>query len=339
MVDIDEKEKLYVDTLISKLQTNGKLEMDSLSQKEFKLDTFHKQAIGMGMIQQPPTEFMSKYNILKEFLMTKRFEGCSDQTLKIYYSTLFNYISSLDDGISLLDTKSVDIRRYLMKYQEEHQCSNLTLDNMRRIFSSFFTWLESEDYAIKNPIKKLKKIKTETVVKKPFTEEEFESIKDACKNYRELALVEFLYATGVRVGELCSLDILDLDFTNREAIVCGKGNKERVIYFDVKSKVHLLRYLDTRIDTNPALFVKKKYPFNRLTKSGVESILKVIGNRAGVEKCHPHRFRRTFATNLLDRGVPIEQVQIMLGHSKIDTTLLYASVNNQSVKINHNRYI
>ena len=341
MFDVNEKEKQKMDSIITQLSDEGKrdLLMMNGAEKELFNDPFHQQAIQMGILAKPPSDFASKYNILKEFLMSKRFEGCSSQTLKMYYDTLFNFLVQLDDDLTVFDTRTADVRSYLMKYQEINKCSNITMDNMRRVFSSFYNWLEDEDYSMKNPVKKIKKIKCEKVIKKPFSDEELESIKDACKNYRELALVEFLYSTGIRVGELCGLDVADLDFNTREGIVFGKGSKERIIYFDVKSKVHLIRYINTRVDSNPALFVTKKYPYNRLEKSGVELILREIGLRAGVEKCHPHRFRRTFATNLLDRGVPIEQVQVLLGHSKIDTTLIYATVNTAQVKMNHSRYI
>ena len=341
LFDVNEKEKQKMDSILTRLSDEGIRELQKIkgSEKELFSDSFHQQAIQMGFLSKPPSSFVSKYNILKEFLMSKRFEGCSSQTLKLYYDTLFNFLIQMEDKMSVFDIRTADVRSYLIKYQGEHKCSNTTMDNMRRVFSSFYNWLEDEDYTIKNPVKKIKRIKTDKIIKKPFSDEELEALKDACRNYRELALIEFLYSTGIRVGELCGLDISDLDFNQREGIVFGKGSKERIIYFDVKSKVHLIRYLNTRVDSNPALFVTKKYPFNRLEKSGVESILREIGNRAGIEKCHPHRFRRTFATNLLDRGVPIEQVQVLLGHSKIDTTLLYASVNTQSVKLNHNKYI
>lgn len=341
MFDIHEKDKKEVDDILLRLGEEGKREIAGMNGKENELfkDPFRQQAVQLGLLSQPSSDFASSYNVLKEYLMSKRFEGCSNQTLKMYYNTLFNFIEQMDEDITIFDVKAVDIRSYLMKYQEERKCSGITIDNMRRVFSSFYNWLEVEDYTIKNPVRKIKKIKTDKTIKKPFSSEELERIKDACLNYRELALVEFLYSTGIRVGELCGLDVSDLNFNTREGIVFGKGAKERIIYFDVKSKVHLIRYINTRVDSNPALFVTKKYPFNRLEKSGVETIIREIGCRAGVEKCHPHRFRRTFATNLLDRGVPIEQVQVLLGHTKIDTTLLYANVNGQQVKLNHDRFI
>lgn len=268
MFDVFEKDKLDIDGILERLKDQGAKDIESKTDEDRKIfqDSFHQQAIQMGLLAQPHSDFASAYNVLREYLMSKRFEGCSSQTLKMYYNTLFNFICQLDEGRTLFDVKTPDIRSYLMHYQDEHKCSSITIDNMRRVFSSFYNWLEDEDYTFKNPVKKIKKIKTEKTIKKPFSSEELEMLKDACKNYRELALIEFLYSTGIRVSELCGLDISDLDFNKREGIVYGKGKKERIIYFDVRSKVHLIRYLNTRVDSNPALFVTKKYPFNRLEK-------------------------------------------------------------------------
>lgn len=339
MIDIHEKDRVKMSHILEKLDQYGDKELQRIEDREDIFnDPMYQQAIQMGLITRPPSEFRSKYKVLREFLMSKKFEGCSTQTLRLYYDTLFNFIVTIGDK-SIFELKTTDIRSYLVEYQETHKVSNLTSDNMRRVFSSFFNWLETEDYFLKNPVNKIKRIKTDKVIKKPFTDEELEAIRDAAKTYRELALVEFLYSSGVRVSELCGLDIVDINFNTREGIVYGKGGKERVIYFDAKSKVHLRNYLGTRVDNNPALFVTKKYPYKRLEKSGVELIIRQIGQRAGVDKCHPHRFRRTFATNLLDKGVPIEQVQVLLGHTKIDTTLIYAAVNTQNVKLNHSRYM
>lgn len=212
------------------------------------------------------------------------------------------------------------------------------MDGMRRVFSSFFNWLEDEDYIIKSPVRKIHHIKYEYAVQKPFTEEDLEKLRDACTTIRDLALVDFLNSSGVRVSELCRLDIDDLDLEKNEGIVFGKGSKERIIYFDSKTKVHLQKYLSQRVDDSPALFVTNRKKATRITASGVEFIIRNLGEIAGVEKCHPHRFRRTLATRLIDRGVPIEQVQRMLGHTKIDTTLIYAQVNQSNVKLNHSKY-
>ena len=280
---------------------------------------------------------VDKYTILKEFLQTKKLEGCSNRTLKLYYDIIFKLMMSDDIHPCLMDTAY--LRSYLANYQAERGISNSSLDNIRRVFSSFFSYLEDEGYIIKNPVNKIHRIKIEKHVKKPFSDEDIELLRDACRDIRELCIVDFLNSSGVRVSELCSLNIDDINLTTREGVVFGKGNKQRIIYFDAKSKIHLVKYLSSRIDDNPALFVSKKYPFRRMQKSGIEILLKEIGDIANVENVHPHRFRRTLATNLINKGVPIEQVQQILGHTKIDTTLLYAVVNQENVKINHTRHI
>ena len=279
----------------------------------------------------------SKYLILKDFLLAKKLEGCSIKTIRLYYDCLFSFTVRMKN--SFADITTQDIRGYLNLYNETHDVSNITLDNMRRIFSTFFEWLHQEDYIDKNPVKKIKRIKIDKVVKKPFTDEEIEHLRDACNNLRDLALIDLLNSSGIRVSELCGLNRDDIDLNKREGIVFGKGAKERIIYFDAKTKIHLEDYLMRRMDDNPALFVSLRYPYRRLQKSGVEILLKDVGARAGVNDVYPHRFRRTLATNLIDKGVPIEQVQQILGHTKIDTTLIYAIVNQNNIKMNHGRFI
>lgn len=279
----------------------------------------------------------SKYLILKDFLLAKKLEGCSNTTIKYYYDILFHFIMSINKDIHELTT--TDVRSYLNLYNETHNIKNGSLDNMRRIFSGFFEWLLQEDYISRNPVKKIKRIKVDKVIRKPFTDEEIELLRDACNNIRDLTIIDLLNSSGIRVSELCGLNRDDINLVKREGVVFGKGSKERIIYFDAKTKIHLRDYLSRRIDDSPALFVSNRYPYKRLQKSGVEILLKDIGVRGGVQGVHPHRFRRTLATNLINRGVPIEQVQQILGHSKIDTTLIYAIVNQNNVKLNHERFI
>ena len=279
----------------------------------------------------------SKYLILKDFLLAKKLEGCSNTTIKYYYDILFRFIMSINKDIHELTT--TDVRSYLNLYNETHNIKNGSLDNMRRIFSSFFEWLLQEDYISRNPVKKIKRIKVDKIIRKPFTDEEIELLRDACNNIRDLTIIDLLNSSGIRVSELCGLNRDDINLVKREGVVFGKGSKERIIYFDAKTKIHLRDYLSRRIDDSPALFVSNRYPYKRLQKSGVEILLKDIGVRGGVQGVHPHRFRRTLATNLINRGVPIEQVQQILGHSKIDTTLIYAIVNQNNVKLNHERFI
>ena len=232
-----------------------------------------------------------------------------------------------------------DIRLYLSQYQENNNVSKSTIDNMRRIISSFFTWLENEDYIVKSPARRIRKVKTPKLVKETFSEESIELMRQNCKNLRDLAIIDLLYSTGIRVGELVRLDIADIDFSNKECIVLGKGNKQRKVYFDAKTKIHLQQYIATRKDNNTALFVSLLSPHNRLKVSGVEIALRKIGERLELGNVHPHKFRRTLATKAIDKGMPIEQVQHLLGHAKIDTTLEYAMVDDENVKISHKKYL
>lgn len=301
-----------------------------------KTNPFQEEAIKMGLMVETPDNFRYPSYLLKTYIISKKFEGLSINTLTGYYDCITNYMRKLDKSILL--TTSSDIRSYLIQYQSEHHITNRTLDNLRSILSSFYNWLEDEGYVLKSPVKRIKKVKYDKIIKKPFSNEELEAIRDACKTPRDTALMDFLYSTGCRVSEVSMLDIGDIDFGQRQVIVFGKGHKERVVYFDYRTKRHLILYLKTRTDSNPALFVTSKFPFKRLEKSGIEYVCKYIGQRSDVQGVHPHRFRRTLATNLIYKGVPIEQVRVILGHSKIDTTLLYSTVDQESVKINHSRF-
>lgn len=285
------------------------------------------------------TERILSHNklILEQFIRTKRLEGLSEETLVGYKLAIRNLSKGI--GKRYEDMTTQDIRNYLSNYQISHKVKNQTLDDLRLTFSSFYNYLEEEDIVLKNPVRKIHKIKSETTLQHPFSDEDIIRLQDSCRNIRELALVDFLSSSGVRVSELCKLDKTDINLKNREGIVFGKGSKERIIYFDARAKIHLEKYLDKRTDDNPALFVTGLEPYNRLTKSGVEYIIAQIGTRAGIPKCHPHRFRRTFATKLIDRGMPIEQVQKLLGHTKIETTLIYSQVNQENVKYSHGKFM
>lgn len=273
---------------------------------------------------------------LKQFLMAKKMEGCSVETLKNYRCILSRFLIMVQRDVRKITTS--DIRNYMIDYQRERQCKNISMDSLRRVLSSYFNWMEDEDIIMKSPVRKIHHIKCEKIIQKIFTEEEIERLRDVCESIRDLCIVEFLNSSGVRVSELTQLDIQDIDLINNEGIVFGKGAKERIIYFDARTKVHLNRYLQKRTDDCPALFVSDKPPYRRLTPSGVEFICREIGEAAGIDKCYPHRFRRTLATRLIDRGVPIEQVQRILGHTKLDTTLIYAQVNQKNVKLNHSKF-
>lgn len=274
---------------------------------------------------------------VKLFLDAKKIEGCSDRTLKYYRVTVEHMLRQILSPIRKITTE--EIRAYLVDYQKINNCSKVTVDNIRRNISSFFSWLEEEDYILKSPMKRIHKIKTKTVVKNTISDEDIEKLRDHCSNIRDLAMIDLLYSTGMRVGELVNLNIDNVDMEQRECIVYGKGDKERKVYFDAKAKIHLLNYLNSRSDTNPALFVTLDAPHERLKISGVEIRIRELGRKLGLERIHPHKFRRTMATRAIDKGMPIEQVQKILGHSQIDTTMQYAIVNQTNVKISHQKFI
>ena len=271
------------------------------------------------------------------FLDAKKIEGCSTRTLLYYGTTLSHFLQLNSESVRKISTEQ--IRSYLSDYQKINNCSNVTVDNIRRNISSFFSWLEEEDHILKSPMHRIHKIKTKKQVKEVISDETIEKLRDNCTCHRDLAIIDFLYSTGIRVGELVKLNISDINFEERECIVYGKGDKERKVYFDAKAKLHLQTYLNARQDSNPALFVTLDSPYVRLKISGVEIRLRQLGRKLGLERIHPHKFRRTVATRAIDKGMPIEQVQKLLGHSQIDTTMQYAIVNQTNVKVAHRKFI
>lgn len=274
---------------------------------------------------------------LKMFLAAKRIEGCSDRTISYYQTTVKHLLSKTENSVRKITTE--EMREYLSNYQKRNDCSNVTIDNVRRNISSFFSWLEEEDYILKSPMRRIHKIKTKTVVKSTISDEGIELLRDNCKEKRDLAIIDLLYSTGIRVGELVNLNIEDIDLEGRECVVYGKGDKERRVYFDAKAKVHLKEYMETRRDGNEALFVTLDAPHDRLKISGVEIRLRKLGRELNLERIHPHKFRRSMATRAIDKGMPIEQVQKILGHSQIDTTMQYAMVNQNNVKSAHQKFM
>jgi site-specific recombinase XerD len=275
--------------------------------------------------------------LLESFLSAKKIEGCSDKTIKYYQATIQNLLNH--QQISVRSITTSDLRIYLSEYQEQKQSSKVTIDNMRRIFSSFFAWLEDEDYIIKSPVRRIHRVRTDTLIKETISDEALELLRDSCSEIRDLALIDLLASTGMRVGELVKMNISDINFQERQCIVFGKGNKEREVYFNARTKIHLLQYIQQRTDSNPALFVSLSAPYTRLTISGIEVRLRNLGKHINQHKIHPHKFRRTLATQAIDKGMPIEQVQRLLGHVKIDTTLHYAMVNQSNVKMAHRKYL
>ena len=276
-------------------------------------------------------------DLLKKYFASKRAEGCSEKSLKYYKTTITKALTSIDKGAREIVTD--ELRNYLTSYQATHNSSKVTIDNIRRILSSFFNWLEDEDYIIKSPVRRIHKVKVSTTVKETYSDEELERLRDNCDHIRDLAMIDFLASTGMRVGELVLLNRDDINFHERECIVFGKGNKERIAYFDARAKLHLQKYLYSRTDNEEALFVSLYEKHTRLTIGGVESRLKQLGKQVGIERVYPHKFRRTLATTAIDKGMPIEQLQRLLGHKRIDTTLHYAMVKQQNVKIAHRKYI
>lgn len=276
-------------------------------------------------------------NLVNLFLSAKCIEGCSEKTIHYYKSSIEKLLITISKEIRDINTN--DIRCYLAEQQNEKQLSKVTIDNLRRIFSSFFSWLEDEDYITKSPVRRIHKVRTDTLIKEVLSDENMEILRDSCTEIRDIAMIDLLSSTGIRVGELVKMNRDDIDFQERQCVVFGKGNKEREVYFNARTKIHLMRYLETRIDDNSALFVSLSSPYTRLTISGVESRLRVLGKRANLFKVHPHKFRRTLATMAIDKGMPIEQVQKLLGHVKIDTTLHYAIVNQNNVKLAHRKYL
>lgn len=276
-------------------------------------------------------------NYVELFLSAKRIEGCSEKSIKYYKATIEMMIVTVSKSVKHIETD--DIRRYLTEYQEKKNSSKVTIDNIRRILSSFFSWLEDEDYILKSPVRRIHKVKTGTNIKETYSDEALELMRDNCTEPRDLAMIDMLASTGMRVGEMVLLNRNDIDFNERECIVFGKGNKERVVYFDARTKIHLQNYLESRNDNNPALFVSLKAPHERLQIGGIETRLREFGKQLGLHKVHPHKFRRTLATMAIDKGMPIEQLQQLLGHRKIDTTLQYAMVKQSNVKIAHRKYI
>ena len=280
---------------------------------------------------------ISNDEFLKMFLAAKRIEGCSDRTINYYEATVEHLLSQIEINVRKITTE--EIREYLSNYQKRNNCSNVTIDNIRRNISSFFSWLEEEDYILKSPMRRIHKIRTKTVVKNVISDEEIEKLRDNCGEKRDLAIIDLLYSTGIRVGELVNLNIDDIDFEGRECVVYGKGDKERRVYFDAKAKIHLKEYIESRTDRNKALFVTLDAPYDRLKISGVEIRLRKLGRRLRLTRIHPHKFRRSMATRAIDKGMPIEQVQKILGHSQIDTTMQYAMVNQSNVKTAHQKYM
>lgn len=324
-------EKLIMKIEQKMIKILDNIEMDQLH--KVLADCFRDIAV----TQKNGDDNQEEKDYVEIFICAKRVEGCSERSLKYYSTTIKKMIDNIDKSVKLIETE--DIRTYLAEYFKDRNCSKVSLDNIRRIISSFFSWLEEESYIIKNPVRRIHKIKTTKIIKETYTDENIEILRDNCMSKRDLAIIDLLNSTGMRVGELVRLSIGDVNFNERECIVLGKGDKQRKVYFDARTKIHLQDYLKSRVDDNQALFVSLLKPYNRLHISGVEIRMRQLGRKLNIKKVHTHKFRRTLATRAIDKGMPIEQVQQLLGHQKIDTTMHYAMVNQNNVKIAHRKYI
>ena len=276
-------------------------------------------------------------NILNKFISSKEIEGCSNRTLNYYKDNINKMFDAVNLPVNEITTEI--LRNYLADYKSNSSAGMVTIDNIRRTLSSFFAWLENEDYIVKSPVRRIHKVKTTRKVKETLTDENLEKLRDTCSNVRDLVILELLISTGMRVGEITRLNISDMNFQERSCIVLGKGNSEREVYFSTKSKMYIKKYLETRTDDNEALFVSLIKPYNRLGISGIEILIRNLGKEANINKVHLHKFRRTMATMAIDKGMPIEQVQKLLGHIKIDNTMEYAMVNQSNVKNSHRKYV
>lgn len=326
------KEELMIEIMQQMLPYLDNAQLKQLSQV-MEQTLFHYEVTG---VEVKPEEDDSN-DLITMFIAAKRIEGCSEKTLKYYQTTIDSMVSSLGKNVRHILTE--DLRAYLTEYQNRNQSSRVTIDNIRRILSSFFSWLEDEDYIIKSPVRRIHKVRTASCIKDTYSDEELERMRDHCTELRDLAMIDMLASTGMRIGEMVLLNRNDIDFSERECIVFGKGDKERIVYFDARAKLHLQEYLDSRKDDNPALFVTLRAPHERMQIGGIEHRLREMGKRLNIPKVHPHKFRRTLATMAIDKGMPIEQLQRLLGHQRIDTTLQYAMVKQSNVKTAHRKYI
>lgn len=326
--------------LMKEIQQQMSGHLSERQQEQLKL-VLHRCLLNYGVSDligaEVQDESCGNQRMLDMFLAAKQVEGCSEKTLRYYKATIEHFLSKVTRSIR--DIITDDLRGYLADYQEGRGSSKVTIDNIRRILSSFFAWLEDEDYIMKSPVRRIHKIKTAKIIKEAFSDEHLELLRDTCDEIRNLAIVELLISSGMRVGELVKLNREDMNFNERSCIVFGKGSSEREVYFDAKTKIHLWQYLQSRQDDNPALFVSLRAPYRRLEIGGVELLLRKLGLETAIANVHPHRFRRTLATMAIDKGMPIEQVQKLLGHVKIETTMHYALVNQSNVKIAHRRFV
>lgn len=294
---------------------------------------------GCEIIQQTELQVVndSWRTDLEDYLMSRMLEGKTVETIKRYRYELTRLLSYINKPVA--NITDGDISGYLRAYKSIRKVKNSTLKGVRAAYSSFFGWLRDRDRVRRNPMVLVEQIKVEKRIKRPFSDTDREMLLRNCKTLRDKAMMEFLYSTAVRVSELKNLNIEDIRWSSKDLIVYGKGGKERTVYLNERTNMYLQEYLQSRTDNNPALFVGLKRPYNRLTKAGIEDMIRRTGRRAGVEKAHPHRFRGTALTNALNRGMPLQEASILAGHAKTETTMLYCTVDQESVKYHHKKYL
>lgn len=291
----------------------------------------------------PRQTFIMPYNgylpaNYKAYFVSRKIEGLSQNTLDLYHLYLNDFFFTVNKP--LMEINSNDIRVYLYQLQVQRGISNRTLDSRRAAIHAFFEWSTNENYIPKNPCSAVRKINYERNPKEPLNDTELEMVRISCQTIREKALVEFLYSTGARVSEVVNMKISDIDFNRREVMLFGKGNKYRKSYISAKCVLYLYEYLNTRRGISEYLFISERQPYGNLKKEAIEKIIKELGYRANLENTlTPHIFRHTLATDLLNRGTPITEVQKILGHENINTTTIYAKVSDQDIKNSHNKYI
>ena len=287
--------------------------LDEMQLRELK-EVLQMTFTGCRVIQETDLQVVDRSweADLEEFLMSKALEGKAPKTVKQYRYELVRLLTYINKPVKNID--SGDISGFMRTYKMIRKVANQTLKNVRAVYSSFFGWLRDRDRIRRNPMVLVESIKVEKKIRKPYT-------------------------TAVRVSELAEINREDIRYANKELIVYGKGAKERTVYINERTNMYLKEYLESRKDNNPALFVGSKKPNSRLTKTGIEDIIRRIGEKAGVENAHPHRFRRTALTNALNRGMPLQEAMIFAGHAKSETTMRYCTVNQEGVRYHHFKYL
>ena len=281
--------------------------------------------------------------IYDEYIAAKKFEELSDKTLRSYGFVIRKFLRSLRK--SCLEVSREEAYNYLSRYKTEHQCSPRTLNNMRRYLLSFYNYLYQKDMIKRNPFKAISSIKEPKTIRKAFTVTEIEILRDNIDDMRDRAIIEVLYATGIRIHELCNLN-KDEIMENNSIVIRGKGNKERVVYFNDVCMYHIKKYLKSRTDHHKALFISKRKQRNkkghliykRVTVGSIEKTLQKYGEAYNIY-VHPHKFRRTLISKALDHGMPLQEVQIIAGHSSPNTTMTYADLNQDMIRMDFLRSI